>query len=397
MKDIAIKVENVSKIFRIPHEKHTSLKEATLNLFSRRTFEVFEALKNVSFEVRKGEFFGMIGRNGSGKSTLLKILAGIYIPNKGRTIIKGKVSPFLELGVGFNPELTGRENIFLGGSILGLSDKEVKEKYNQIVEFSELQDFIDLKLKNYSSGMQVRLAFALAINVYADILLMDEVLAVGDTNFQIKCIREFNKYKDQGKTVILVTHDVQTVQRYCDRVMLLRNGKIVKIDKPEEVINKYTFQNISDEETQDDKKDTEIKKSLKSPVEITKVEILDNNGKTRSSFQTGESLSILIEFKNKNRTEINVGIGLHSTFGETIFGYNTQIDNFNISKDSTKVILKINKTPLLKGEYFINITFFGEIVEDIYEFMPKCKTIRIFSTGRERSYGGLFSIDHEWQ
>ncbi len=200
--EIAIKVDAVSKRFKIPHEKHSTLKAAVLNIFNKKSYTEFQALEDVSFEVKKGEFFGIIGRNGSGKSTLLKIIAGIYVPSRGKIKINGRISPFLELGVGFNPELTARENIFLGGSILGLTKKEIKKRFNKIVEFSELQDFIDMKFKNFSSGMQVRLAFALAIYAHAEILLMDEVLAVGDSNFQNKCLEEFNKYREEGKTVV---------------------------------------------------------------------------------------------------------------------------------------------------------------------------------------------------
>ena len=208
------------------------------------------ALDDISFQVSKGEFFGIIGRNGSGKSTLLKILAGIYTPDEGRVIVDGDISPFLELGVGFNPELSGKDNIFLNGTILGLSQKEIEKKYNAIVEFSELEQFIDLKLKNYSSGMYVRLAFSVAIHANKGILLMDEVLAVGDANFQTKCKAEFNRYKAMGNTVVLVTHDINTVKQNCDRAMLLHKGKILKIGNAIEVAEEYEFQNMSEEEKQ---------------------------------------------------------------------------------------------------------------------------------------------------
>ena len=182
----AIVVKNLSKRFVIPHEKISTLKGAFISFFKKKDYEVFDALKDVSFEVKKGEFFGIIGRNGSGKSTLLKILAGIYVPNKGSVKIHGRISPFLELGIGFNPELSGRDNIYLNGTVLGLTKKQIDEKFNDIVAFSELERFIDQKLKNYSSGMSVRLAFSVAIHANRDILLMDEVLAVGDSNFQSK-------------------------------------------------------------------------------------------------------------------------------------------------------------------------------------------------------------------
>ena len=245
---VAISVKNVSKQFSIPHEKTNTLKGAFVNLFRKNTYEKFFALKDVSFEVRKGEFFGILGRNGSGKSTLLKILAGVYTANKGSVHIHGLISPFLELGIGFNPELSGRDNIYLNATVLGLCEREIDAKFDSIVAFSELERFIDQKVKNYSSGMNVRLAFAVAIHANREILLMDEVLAVGDSNFQSKCLREFARYKEMGKTVILVTHDIGTVQRYCDRAMLLRSGEVAKIGSAEEVGNEYIYQNMSDEE-----------------------------------------------------------------------------------------------------------------------------------------------------
>ncbi len=240
--DTAIKVENLSKYFLIPHKISDTFRERLIRFEWKKKYELLEALKDISFEVRQGEFFGIIGRNGSGKSTLLKILAGIYTPDQGKVTINGQVSPFLELGVGFNPELSGRDNIFLNGTILGLSNREIRARFDSIVDFSEMERFIDQKLKNYSSGMQVRLAFAIAIHVNRGILLMDEVLAVGDANFQKKCLAEFNRYKNDGKTVVLVSHDIATVEQSCDRVALLRNGEIVKTGKAEEVCNEYIHQ-----------------------------------------------------------------------------------------------------------------------------------------------------------
>ena len=240
--DTAIKVVNLSKSFLIPHKISDTFRERLVRFEWKKKYELLEALKDISFEVRQGEFFGIIGRNGSGKSTLLKILAGIYNPDQGKVTIKGQVSPFLELGVGFNPELSGRDNIFLNGTILGLSNREIRSRFDSIVNFSEMDRFIDQKLKNYSSGMQVRLAFAIAIHVNRGILLMDEVLAVGDANFQKKCLAEFNRYKNDGKTVVLVSHDIFTVRQSCDRVALLRNGEIIKTGKAQEVCDEYIRQ-----------------------------------------------------------------------------------------------------------------------------------------------------------
>lgn len=242
----AIVVKNLSKRFVIPHEKISTLKGAFISFFKKKDNEVFDALSDISFEVKKGEFFGIIGRNGSGKSTLLKILAGIYVPNKGSVKINGRISPFLELGIGFNPELSGRDNIYLNGTVLGLTKKQIDEKFNDIVAFSELERFIDQKLKNYSSGMSVRLAFSVAIHANRDILLMDEVLAVGDINFQQKCLEKFEEYKAQGKTIILVSHDIGAVEKYCDRAMLIRNSEIQGIGNAREIVEKYKEQSELD-------------------------------------------------------------------------------------------------------------------------------------------------------
>ena len=241
-KDIAIKVEGVSKTFRIPHEKISSLRGAFVSMFRKKTYEEFEALNNVSFEVKKGEFFGIIGRNGSGKSTLLKVLAGIYQADRGKVHIDGLISPFLELGIGFNPELSGRDNIYLNATVLGMAKKQIDLKFNDIVAFSELERFIDQKLNRYSSGMQVRLAFSVAIHANREILLMDEVLAVGDMNFQKKCYDYFTRMKGQ-KTILFVSHDMENINKFCDRALLLQNGKIIKIGKTTEVTAEYIREN----------------------------------------------------------------------------------------------------------------------------------------------------------
>ncbi|MBI2439731.1 MAG: ABC transporter ATP-binding protein [Candidatus Moranbacteria bacterium] len=243
-KNIAIKVEHLSKTFRIPHEKVSSVRGVVVNFFKKKTYEEFEALDDVSFEVKKGEFFGIIGRNGSGKSTLLKILASIYEPDGGVTKVQGMISPFLELGIGFNPELSGRDNVYLNATVLGMTKKQIDEKFDAIVKFSELERFIDQKLKNYSSGMQVRLAFSVSIYANREILLMDEVLAVGDVDFQKKCLQEFERYKQNRRTVVLVSHDLASIEKYCDRVVVIDKGRLVFIGQPNEAIERYTTQYI---------------------------------------------------------------------------------------------------------------------------------------------------------
>jgi len=234
-----IKLDDVSKIFSIPHERRNTLKESLINFHNRIKYDDFYALQNINMHVKEGDFIGIIGKNGSGKSTLLKIMANIYKPTSGEININGSLSPFLELGVGFNGELTARENVYLNGVILGLSYAEIDAKYNSIVEFAELEDFMEMKLKNFSSGMQVRLAFSVAIQVDVDIYLCDEVLAVGDLSFQKKCLNTFSNLKQKGKTIVYVSHDMDSINDFCDKTALIENGKIKLFGETEKVIQKY--------------------------------------------------------------------------------------------------------------------------------------------------------------
>lgn len=235
----AIECKNVTKIFRIPHEPIRSVKDSLVSIFARKQYEQFFAVKNLSLSVEHGEFLSIIGSNGCGKSTLLKLIAGIYVPTQGSILVDGKMSPFLELGVGFNGDLTARENIFLYGAVLGLSRRQVKDRFDQIVEFSELEKFLDTRLRNYSSGMYVRLAFATAIQSDAPIFLFDEVLAVGDARFQEKCFRLFDKMREAGKTIVFVTHDLTTVSKLSDRVVWLDRGCMVLEGSPDTVVPAY--------------------------------------------------------------------------------------------------------------------------------------------------------------
>ena len=237
--EFAIKVKHLNKSFKLPIEKSWGLKQTIFNLLrGKKGYVKQSVLKNINFNVKKGEFLGVVGRNGSGKSTLLKILSKIYVPDSGEIKINGNIVPFIELGVGFNPELTGKENVYLNGAMLGFSNSEMDKMYDEIVQFAELEPFMHQKLKNYSSGMQVRLAFSIAIRAHGDILILDEVLAVGDAAFQEKCNKYFEGLKG-SQTVILVTHDMESVKRFCDRAILLEDGKIIKDDKPGKVAKAY--------------------------------------------------------------------------------------------------------------------------------------------------------------
>ena len=239
--NIAISVKDLHKSFRLPTEQAFGLKQAIFNrLRGIKGYKEQKVLKGLNFEITKGEFIGIVGRNGSGKSTLLKILAGIYYPEKGEIIINGNLVPFIELGVGFNPELTGRENVYMNGALLGFSNKEVATMYDDIWDFAELKEFQDQKLKNYSSGMQVRLAFSIAIRARGNILLLDEVLAVGDAAFQQKCANYFTNLRNNNQTVILVTHSMENVRKFCTRAILIDNGKILQDGNPDDIADAYT-------------------------------------------------------------------------------------------------------------------------------------------------------------
>lgn len=444
MEEFAIKVDHVSKTFRIPHEKVSSLRGAAVAAFKKKSYEEFKALDDVSFEVKKGEFFGIIGRNGSGKSTLLKILAGIYSPDapkKGKVHpvksgeagpakrefhgvkINGRISPFLELGIGFNPELSGRDNVYLNATVMGLSKKEIDEKFDSIVKFSELERFIDQKLKNYSSGMQVRLAFSVSIHANREILLMDEVLAVGDSNFQSKCLTEFNRYKEMGKTVILVTHDIATVQRYCDRAMLVRNGKIVKIGNSEDVGNVYMEQNMSDEEKrireeekqrlieeekrlketnkEEKKRIEEEKKKLEEErknrvAEITKVEFFDNKGIKKNVFETGDHILARVYFKiYKSETKFNFGIALHNQEGNYIFGINTIFDGVDTNKYIKQGYFEVEyrNIPLFSNSYYILAAIAGDNFSVPFALLQKSQFFKVISKNKNE---GIINLDYNW-
>lgn len=242
MNEAIIQVKNISKVFMIPEENRNTLREHFWNFFRPMKHKKFQALDNVSFEVNRGEWLGIIGRNGSGKSTLLKILAGIYLPDSGRFCRNGSLVPFLELGVGFNFELSARENIFLNGTILGMTRKEINAVFDAIVEFAEIKEFLDLPLKNYSSGMKVRLAFAIATKVDADIYLLDEVMAVGDYVFKEKCTSVFEEMKEKGKTIIFVSHSMDDIKRYCDKALIIKKGVLDKFGDADTITSLYEVQ-----------------------------------------------------------------------------------------------------------------------------------------------------------
>jgi ABC-2 type transport system ATP-binding protein len=377
MEDFAIKAENVSKLFRLPHEKNSSIKSAFINFYRRKKgYELQRALNDVSFEVKKGEFFGIVGRNGSGKSTLLKLLAGIYLPTKGQVHVRGTLTPFIELGVGFNPELTGRENVFLNGALLGFNRKEMQKMYKDIVEFAEIERFMDQKLKNYSSGMQVRLAFSIAIRAESDVLLIDEVLAVGDAAFQQKCYEYFRNLKKKKRTVVFVSHDRSAIENFCDRCILIDNGKVITSGMPSKVLNDYN--NITLEQLSAEKRTTHDKGPRwgNRDMEITKVKFIGD--KASNKFKPYDPIKFRIEMK-ANKTIVNPIYGIVIKRGEeAVFTTNTKVEKIATDKvDKNKMAYATYEIENIfgNGRYSIspaianeNATVFLDWQEGVLEF-----------------------------
>lgn len=367
----AIQVESVSKQFKLPHEKNTTIKSAFTSIgktFGGKKITRQQALKDVSFDVKKGEFFGIVGRNGSGKSTLLKILAGIYQPTKGSVKTHGKLVPFIELGVGFNPELTGRENVYLNGALLGFSRKEIDKRYKDIVRFAELGRFMDQKLKNYSSGMQVRLAFSVAIQADADILLIDEVLAVGDESFKRKCYDYFRNLKKNNTTVIFVSHDMEAVKQFCTRAVLIGDGNVVKEGEPQEVADEYSKMFI--EKVSESGATNSARRWGDGAATFSKARTTRNNGQ----------ISIEAEISTKADIEdVSIGFVLHDPVGNQLLGTNNVIADKQIKqlkKGSKRTILYEFPDVLAEGVYTVEL---GVSYQNgiIAERWPEACTIQI--------------------
>ena len=318
---IALKVEDLHKSFRIPTHRVDSLKERMVRPFSRSDFRELRALDGISFEIRQGEFFGIVGRNGSGKSTLLKLLASIYRADAGTIRMAGRLAPFIELGVGFNMELTARENVVLNGVMMGLTPQETRNRLDAIIEFAELDDFVDLKLKNYSSGMLVRLSFSLMLEVDADILLIDEVLAVGDAAFQQKCADAFREMKAADKTIVLVTHEMSTVEEYCHRAMLISDGRIQHIGDPGEVGRRYLRLNFESDESAN----VETVAEIGEEVRLLDVWIEDAAGERITNVEHGDRIRLRAELEIERDAPGGLGIGfvIVNADGVGIFEFGT--------------------------------------------------------------------------
>lgn len=341
-KKTVVKVDHVSKYFKLPTESTQSLRTALVNRFKGiKGYKEQHVLKDINFEVKEGDFFGIVGRNGSGKSTLLKIISQIYVPEKGQVTVDGKLVSFIELGVGFNPELTGRENVYMNGAMLGFTTAEVDAMYDDIVEFAELRDFMNQKLKNYSSGMQVRLAFSVAIKAQGDILILDEVLAVGDEAFQRKCNDYFLERKNSGKTTILVTHDMGAVKKYCNRAVLIEHGLVKAIGDPFDVANQYSMDNVISTE-KNSKKEEKKPSSVTATVSNLQVDLLSPSPTNqvekihfRVSYDVANDAETFVVF---SLTDINRKVWVYNdntfdqmttTSGKKVYHYTCTIDSVN--------------------------------------------------------------------
>jgi ABC-2 type transport system ATP-binding protein len=352
---LAIQVEDLHKSFRIPTHRVDSLKERVVRPFSGRDFRELRALNGVSFEIGQGEFFGIVGRNGSGKSTLLKLLASIYRADAGRIRMAGRLAPFIELGVGFNPELTARENVVLNGVMIGLTPQETRRRLDAVLEFAELTEFADLKLKNYSSGMLVRLAFSVMMEADADILLIDEVLAVGDAAFQQKCADAFGEMKAAGKTIVLVTHEMTTVERYCHRAMLIDSGQIQHLGDPGEVGRHYLQLNF-ERGSEEDK--------AAAPGESDQVRLVDTwledaNGGRIENVAGDEAIRLRVELEALGDvSEVSVGFILSNVDGVGVFQFGTPLvieGESQTLRAGTRVVVKAEVENLLtQGHYYVH-------------------------------------------
>lgn len=385
-KQVILSVKNVKKYFVLPQFKKTSVKNVFVDIFRRGAKKTHQkVLDGVSFDVYRGDFFGIVGRNGSGKSTLLKILAGVYQPSGGNVELGGKLTPFIELGVGFNPELSGRDNVYLNGALLGFTRKQMDEMYDEIVDFAELEPFMDQKLKNYSSGMQVRLAFSIAIKAKNEILIFDEVLAVGDEAFQRKCLDVFEEYKATGQTVILVTHDMDTVRQFCNRAILIQDGLILTEGNPREVANMYSQLNQASVDTVIDKKNKQNLSNLR-------VSIADAHGHNLNSCRVGDTVTIEVDWSRLKGDITSLGVNIFRQSGEHITGVNTLNEDVDVS--SIKRLKVDFVTKFRPGRYNVVVEAFrgvGNVVDAQENAAPS-----FIVKKQNMRWSGLVDLPHTW-
>lgn len=379
-------INNLTKSFKIPLEASSGIKQKLINILKgRKGYRVFTPLKDIDFTINEGDFFGIVGRNGSGKSTLLKTIAGIYTPNSGSVEVGGSLVPFIELGVGFNPELTGRENVFLNGALLGFSHDEMEAMYDKIVDFAELGDFMEERLKNYSSGMQVRLAFSIAIRAHADILLLDEVLAVGDEAFQKKCYAYFDKLKREKRTVILVTHDMSAVERFCNKAVFIEDGKVKMIGKPYRIAAAYSRSNIKSYNESEG-----LDEQISDDFDIT---LRGSDGNEQTVYEYNETMTVELEWQQTGVK--HVGVAIFRENGEYVYGPNTYQEKVKIvGKNRATYTVQLN---LNEGSYFIKAGLMGADDTKTIAFTeegPHFSVQRDYDHGR---WGGVTKLKHTWK
>jgi len=409
----AIRFENVSKRFIIRRERPRSFQELVVGTL-RRNDDVREelwALNDVSFTVERGEMLGIIGENGAGKSTLLKLITRILEPTSGRIAVNGKVSALIELGAGFHPDLTGRENVYLNGSILGLSRREMDARFEEIVEFSELERFIDMPLKHYSSGMYMRLGFAIATSVDPEILLIDEVLAVGDEAFQRKCLRKIDDFKRRGKTIVFVSHSMDAVRDLCTEAIWLEEGTIKAMGATDEVVDLYlesidlkagpreAYQQVAQVKAEQ----AEPAPLLQSrwgngEVEITKVEFLDERGSACDLFRTGDRMRVRIHYNAHRRIEKPVfGVAIYRSDGLRLNGPNTKASDYEIDwiEGPGYIDYIIDALPLLKGAYEFSAAVYDHSCTQPYDHHERLYTFRV-QQGPIKELYGMLHIPCRW-
>ena len=387
----AIKVEDLHKSFRIPTQRVDSLKERAVHPFAGRDYRELHALDGISFEIHQGEFFGIVGRNGSGKSTLLKLLASIYRADAGSIKMAGRLAPFIELGVGFNLDLTARDNVVLNGVMMGLTPQETRRRLDSVIDFAELGDFVDLKLKNYSSGMLVRLAFSLMLEVDADILLIDEVLAVGDASFQQKCADAFHSMKVAGKTIVLVTHEMGTVESYCHRALLISNGRIELIGDPGAVGRKYLQLNFEAE-------GGHIEEPSDAPVEalsdndsarLLEAQLIDEEGTPIGALEHGQPIRVKITMEAlRDSTGLHAGLILTNADEVGVYEYAVGIggetDDRPVKAGQRMEILTEIENRLVPGHYFLHMGVNRSFEGGLALYVPNMVDFVVFGGSRSR-------------
>ena len=400
---MVVEVEKLWKTFQIPHERRTTFFENLIGMMRPNQYETFTVLKDVSFTIDAGECVGIIGDNGSGKSTLLKIIANILRPTKGTVRVKGKMTPFLELGVGFQPDLTVKENVGVYATVMGLSRKDIRNRTEDVIEFAGLHKFEDTKLKNLSSGMQVRLAFSTAIQTNPDVLLVDEVLAVGDMEFQQKCFEVFKRYRNEGVTILFVSHDLGAVRRFCDRTLLLGGGEQRAFGETGEILDKYVYSGTTAEPVptnqQATKIDTEKDKTISrwgdNSVKITLVQLLDKFGQVATRFRSFDPMTIRIHYCALSRISAPVfGISIYTEDGKRLFGTNTERKDMEIGHVEGKgyIDLKIDRITMLSGKFLLTVAVHSHDGKP-YDWIDRQYSFDILPNGRD---AGIFEIPCRW-